>query len=203
MASISEEAMRDLTEQAKRVPRDMIRDLDETARKIDGFLASFKVSSGRAASASDVMRSTSKMYNRVFIRGRPKGTVISIKKLKESAERDHSSIEQISEPITDDLMKYYKEHCRKAGVQFSILREKNKDKKDTYYVFFRAKDASLIKGCLERGMKDYKAAIQGRGKETERGSVMQKLDNYIKFVKERDEKNAAKEKHHHRSDRNR
>ena len=201
MSSISEEAMHDFSEKARHVPKEVLRDLDETARKIDGFIASFQLKKGSRVRTSDIMRSTEKMYNEALSRDRPhKGTVISIKRLRESAKREHSSIEQISEPMTEELMKYYKGHCKKAGVQFSILRERSDGKKDTYYVFFKSKDASLIKGCIERGMRDYKADLN-RSKDEE--SITKKLDKYIKIVKERDAKKAAKEKIHQKGELNR
>lgn len=199
--SLAEEATRDLTEKVKRVPREVIMDLDRAARMIDGFIASFQVDSRKRATQNDVMRSTKQMYDRVLRNGKPhKGTVISINKLKENAQRENSKVEQLSEPMTEDLMKYYKEYCRKAGVQYSILRERKKDRKDTYYVFFKSKDAGLVKGCIERGMKAYLENTRTRGVDETKESVIEKIEKYAKIVKENDAKKEAKEKTHRKSE---
>ncbi len=196
MPSIADEAMNRLVENVKSGPRDLIRDLETTARVIDGIIAMFSLDKSKKATDKDIMRSTGRMYERALKKNRTyKGTVISIKKLRENAVNDHSHIEQLSEPITDDLMKYYKEHCKKAGVQYSILKEHTRGRKDNYYVFFKSNDAALVKGCIERGMKDYAEHMKNPENNKNRDSVLHKLDSFIKIVKTRDTESPAKERH--------
>ena len=195
MASLTDGALDDFLRKKKEVSQD----LHDITDLVNGIIVIFSKNKDEAVNTSDVMKSTKKMYNQQF-KNKAKGTVISIKQLQQSAAHNKTKIEQLSEPVTDDLMKYFKAECRRTGIQYSILKEKG-EKKDNYYIFFKSSDATLIKGCIERGMKDYVKDMKNPHRSNpERPSMMQKLNRFIAFVKKRDAQAETKDKLHSKPD---
>lgn len=196
MPSITDQA----AEELRRKPRETVQTLREIAGIVNGICISFTKKGHSKLNRDDVMDATKKAYLKSMSgRGHPRGTQISIRKLEASARSSDSKIEKLSEPVTDDLLSYFRKHCRKYGIQYSVLKEQTKNKEDRYYIFFKSDDAASIKNCIEMGMRDYTEDKKHPQKEKE--SVMDKLRHYVDLVKQRDAMAPQKEKHHHRSGR--
>ena len=93
-----------------------------------------------------------------------KGKMVKIKDLR----KDGSQIESLDMGV--DEMNDFKRYARKYGVAYHMERNRSTEP-PTYYIYFKAKDATLIKGAIEEYLTDKLSLNKEAGKE----SIAQKL----------------------------
>lgn len=97
-------------------------------------------------------------------------------------------------------MKYFDSGCKKYGVTYSSVVNKNTPKEPTYYVFFKGKETPIIEQVIKEAYESY---IKEQAKP--RLSVRAKLAFFRNRVKARDneQQELGKERHNNRADRQR
>lgn len=112
----------------------------------------------------------------------------------------NSDIKKIDEAVTKDVMKYFDSGCKKYGVTYSAVVNKNTPKEPTYYVFFKGKETPIIEQVIKEAYESY---IKEQAKP--RLSVRAKLAFFRNRVKARDneQQELGKERHNNRADRQR
>ena len=82
-----------------------------------------------------------------------------------------------SMPMGDSGVRDFKKICKKYGVDFAIVKDKN-EHPPVYTVFFKAKDADAITNVL----KEYSAKQMKKQAKKERPSILEKLKEFKDIV---------------------
>lgn len=93
-------------------------------------------------------------------------------------------------PVSHEGRKEFQRIARKYGVDFAILKEKERDP-PTYTVFFKAKDSDAVTKILQ----DYSAKQmkeQQEGKESIRKKIKEIKEKIVSMPRQRKEKNREK-----------
>lgn len=98
-----------------------------------------------------------------------------------------------SMPIGDKGVRDFKKICKKYGVDFAIVKDKNEDP-PIYTVFFKAKDADAIASVL----KEYSAKQMKKQEKKERPSILEKLKKFKDIVAKQPKKEKERRKEHER-----
>lgn len=98
-----------------------------------------------------------------------------------------------SMPIGDKGVRDFKKTCKKYGVDFAIVKDKNEDP-PIYTVFFKAKDADAITSVL----KEYSANQMKKQEKKERPSILEKLKKFKDIVAKQPKKEKERRKEHER-----
>ena len=98
-----------------------------------------------------------------------------------------------SMPIGDKGIRDFKRICKKYGVDFAIVKDKNENP-PVYTVFFKAKDADAIAGVL----KEYSAKQMKKQEKKERPSILEKLKKFKDVVSKAPKKEKERRKEHER-----
>ena len=98
-----------------------------------------------------------------------------------------------SMPIGDKGVRDFKKICKKYGVDFAIVKDKNEDP-PIYTVFFKAKDADAIASVL----KEYSAKQMKKREKKERPSILEKLKKFKDIVAKQPKKEKERRKEHER-----
>lgn len=124
---------------------------------------------------------------------------LHIDKLKKSGK-----VTMVKDNVTADVMKYFDKHCKKFGVHYTAMKDKNNP---SYYVFFNNKDSAVILKVMKLAYQDYdKAAKKGLDKSKAhrdvkpRESVKAKLAFFRDRVAARDNEQHNVEKHIYKSE---
>ena len=96
-------------------------------------------------------------------------------------------------PIGDKGVRDFKKICKKYGVDFAIVKDKNEDP-PIYTVFFKAKDADAIANVL----KEYSAKQMKKQEKKERPSILEKLKKFKDIVAKQPKKEKERRKEHER-----
>ena len=91
--------------------------------------------------------------------------------------------------IDKDGIKTFQKTAAKFGVDYAVYKEPLKDNQNKYYVFFQAKDTSVIHAAFN----EYTTKMEQR-----RESVQKKLEKKQEIVNRRKEKARNVEKHRHK-----
>lgn len=98
-----------------------------------------------------------------------------------------------SMPIGDKGIRDFKRICKKYGVDFAIVKDKNENP-PVYTVFFKAKDADAIASVL----KEYSAKQMKKQEKKERPSILEKLKKFKDVVSKAPKKEKERRKEHER-----
>ena len=98
-----------------------------------------------------------------------------------------------SMPIGDKGVRDFKKICKKYGVDFAIVKDKNENP-PIYTVFFKAKDADAIASVL----KEYSAKQMKKQEKKERPSILEKLKKFKDIVAKQPKKEKERRKEHER-----
>lgn len=98
-----------------------------------------------------------------------------------------------SMPIGDKGVRDFKKTCKKYGVDFAIVKDKN-EAPPIYTVFFKAKDADAITSVL----KEYSAKQMKKQEKKERPSILEKIKKFKDIVAKQPKKEKERRKEHER-----
>lgn len=98
-----------------------------------------------------------------------------------------------SMPMGDSGVRDFKKICKKYGVDFAIVKDKN-EHPPVYTVFFKAKDADAITNVL----KEYSAKQMKKQAKKERPSILEKLKEFKDIVAKIPKKEKERRKEHER-----
>lgn len=98
-----------------------------------------------------------------------------------------------SMPIGDSGVRDFKKICKKYGVDFAIVKDKN-EHPPVYTVFFKAKDADAITNVL----KEYSAKQMKKQAKKDRPSILEKLKKFKEIVAKTPKKEKERRKEHER-----
>ena len=96
-------------------------------------------------------------------------------------------------PIGDSGVRDFKKICKKYGVDFAIVKDKN-EHPPVYTVFFKAKDADAITNVL----KEYSAKQMKKQAKKDRPSILEKLKKFKEIVAKTPKKEKERRKEHER-----
>ena len=112
----------------------------------------------------------------------PKGKMSVKELIGKGAQTDNMEIDE-------EGIRTFKKTANKFGVDYAVYKEPLKDNQYKYYVFFQAKDTSVIRAAFE----EYTNKM-----EKKRDSVKQKLEKNQEIVKKQKEKARSVEKNRHK-----
>jgi len=95
--------------------------------------------------------------------------------------------------VADVGLKDFKKMAKKYGVDFAVVKDKNEDP-PKYTIFFKAKDADAI----NKLMTDYAAKQLKKEQNSERPSILKKLQKFKDIVAKTPRKEHEKRKEHER-----
>lgn len=98
-----------------------------------------------------------------------------------------------SMPIGNSGVRDFKKICKKYGVDFAIVKDKNENP-PVYTVFFKAKEADAITNIL----KEYSAKQMKKQAKKERPSILEKLKKFKEIVAKTPKKEKERRKEHER-----
>ena len=137
---------------------------------------------------------------RAFINHQKKKALEKQRAGEESVKGEQSVKELIGQgqgvssmPIGDKGVKDFKKICKKYGVDFAIVKDKN-EHPPVYTVFFKAKDADAIASVL----KEYSAKQMKKQAKKERPRILEKLKKFKDIVARTPKKEKERRKEHER-----
>lgn len=114
----------------------------------------------------------------------------------------NSDIRQVDTGLTKSEMRYFEKACKKYNITYNAVvdkSDKSNPKEQTYYIFFKGKEASVIEQAMKESYKNYM-----KDQARPRFSVKAKLAFFRDRVAARDsQQDIGKEKHNNRADRQR
>lgn len=112
----------------------------------------------------------------------------------------NSDVRQLDNSLTKSEMKHFEKACKKFGITYNAVVDKSTPGENTYYIFFKGKDISVVEQAMKESYKNY---VKEQAKP--KLSVRAKLAFFRNRVADRDkgQQDMGKEKHNQRADRQR